>query len=137
LLVPDTVVFLCGRVDGSGSSPALLVDEVIPLEQAPEKLGARVTIRVNEDELDDQRLEDLFTVLKGNPGKAEVFFVVNRKDRPPLLIRASDGMTTGPGQQLDADLTAILGPGRMSFKGAWERPRDPRRDRSQWRKREN
>ena len=137
LLVPDTVVFLCGRVDASGGAPVLLVDEVIPLAQAPEQLGARVTIRVNEAELDDARLEDLFTILEANPGKAEVFFVVQREGGPALMVRASDGIRTGPGEQLDSELSAVLGPGRMSFKGAWERPRDPRRDRAQWRRRDN
>jgi DNA polymerase-3 subunit alpha len=135
LLVPDAVVFLCGHVDSSGGSPVLLVDDVVPLEQAPEKLGGRVTIRVREEELDDKHLEDLFAVLKGNPGKAEVYFVVQRTDRPALTVRASDGIRTGPGERLDSDLAAVFGPGRMSFTGSWVRPRNERNGRGTWRRR--
>jgi DNA polymerase-3 subunit alpha len=135
-LVPEAVVFLCGRIDASGGAPCLLVDEVIPLEEASEKLGGRVTIRIHEEELDDERLEDLFQVLKGNPGKADVFFVVQRDERPAVFVRASGGIKTGPGQRLDSDLTAVLGPGRLTFKGSWERPKNDRRERA-WKRRDS
>jgi len=134
-LAADRLVFLCGHVDASGGSPVLLVDEVIPFEEAPQRLASRVTIRLGEQDLDERKLDDLVTVLRGNPGRAEVYFSVARRDGTEVLVRAGDDLKTSPGEQLDSDLEAVLGPPggsagpdgeRMSVQVAWQRPRNGR-----------
>ncbi|MBD3348646.1 MAG: DNA polymerase III subunit alpha, partial [Candidatus Eisenbacteria bacterium] len=99
-LAPERVVCLIGRVDGSGSSPVVIVDEVVPFEEAPARLLGRVMIRVREEELDDSRIDDLVSIVKGSPGQAEVFFRVEREGGPTVTVRAGNDLRAGPGRQL-------------------------------------
>jgi DNA polymerase-3 subunit alpha len=121
-LSTESVVFLRGRVDSTGGATSLLVDEVIPFEEAAQRLSGRVTIRLRGDELDEERLDELLTMLEANPGSAEVYFRVEREGGPAVLVRAGAGVRTGPGEQLSRDIEALLGEKRLVF----ERARDGR-----------
>ncbi|MHC4252055.1 MAG: DNA polymerase III subunit alpha, partial [Planctomycetota bacterium] len=119
-LVAENVVLLAGRVDGAGQSPTVLVDAVIPYAQAPSRLLGRAKVRVPYDELDDELIEDMLVVLKASPGKVEVYFDVKRGSEPDVIISAGDGVRTGPGEQLESDLEALLGPGCLEVFPARE-----------------
>ncbi|MHC4505076.1 MAG: DNA polymerase III subunit alpha, partial [Planctomycetota bacterium] len=121
LLAVDRVVFLAGRVDGAGNEPALLVNEVIPFEEAPRRLTGRAVVRLTEEELEDELIDDVIDVIKGSPGKVEVYFRVERASAPGVLIRAGNGLTTGPGEELARDLEAVLGADRLEVAPSRER----------------
>ena len=134
-LATDRVVLLAGRVDGSGREPTLLVDEVVPFEEATLRLTGRVTIRVKDGELDDERIEDLLTVIKASPGMAEVYFRVERAAGGDVIVRAGDDLRAGPGEQLDSDVEAVLGPGRLVVEPSPERFRSTGDSRRRGRRR--
>jgi len=119
-LATDRVVVLAGRVDGAGKSPTVLVDAVIPYAQAPSRLLGSAKVRVPYHDLDDELIDDILTVLKASPGKTEVYFHVKRASEPDVLVRAGDGVRTGPGEQLESDLEALLGTGCLEVFPARE-----------------
>ena len=119
-LVAENVVLLAGRVDGAGQSPTVLVDAVIPYAQAPSRLLGSAKVRVPYDDLDDGLIEDVLTVLKASPGHVDVYFDVKRASGPDVLVRAGDGVRTGPGEQLESDLEALLGVGCLEVFPARE-----------------
>ncbi len=130
-LVADNVVLLAGRVDGAGQSPTVLVDAVIPYAQAPSRLLGRAKVRVPYDDLDDELIEDVLAVLKASPGKVEVYFDVKRSPEPDVIIRAGTGVRTGPGEQLESDLEALLGVGCLDVFPARE-PFEIERKKRRW-----
>jgi len=119
-LAADRVVVLAGRLDGAGKSPTVLVDAVIPYSRAPSLLLGSAKVRVPYDDLDDELIEDILTVLKASPGKTEVYFHVKRASEPDVLVRAGNGVRTGPGEQLESDLEALLGAGCLEVFPARE-----------------
>ena len=51
LLVPDSIVFVVGRVDHNRGSPQVIIEKVIPLDRARAELTRRVRITIDEDRL--------------------------------------------------------------------------------------
>jgi DNA polymerase-3 subunit alpha len=120
-LVPDSVVFLAGRIDSSGGRTSFLVDDVIPLSEAPSRFLGAVTIRVSRDDLDDGTLDELAAVVERHPGLAEVQFEIDFPNGATVVVRAGDGVRTGPGPDLDRDLEDLVGPGSMILHPKAER----------------
>ena len=82
-------------------------------------------------------IDDLVDVIKGSPGKVEVYFRVERAGAPGVLIRAGNGLTTGPGEELERDIEAVLGPDRLDVAPSAERFRlkESGRRQGRWRER--
>jgi DNA polymerase-3 subunit alpha len=124
-LVRDSVAFLVGRIDSAGGRTSFLVDEVVPLSEAPSRLLGDVTVRLSQDDLDDGRLDELASVLEAHPGLAEVRFRIERPDGATVTARAGDEVKAAPGPELETDLERLLGPDRLSVHPARDRFRLP------------
>jgi DNA polymerase-3 subunit alpha len=120
-LVPDSVVFLAGRIDSSGGRVSFLVDDVIPFSEAPARFLGGVTIRVSRDDLDDGTLDELAAVVERHPGLAEVQFEIDFPNGATVVVRAGEGVRTGPGPDLDRDLKDLVGTGCLVLHPRAER----------------
>ncbi len=84
---PESLVFAIGRIDRSRSQNEddanLIIDELVPVEQAEQKLSRGVAITVSEKEHGIAVLNTLYEILRGYPGRDEL----------ELRIRLADGKT--------------------------------------------
>ena len=112
LLEPDAIVFVSGRVDRRREEPSIVVDRVLPVEEAPEHLSRGIKIRIHQlDQHGRKRkfngeLSSLKNLLRQSGGQVPVFFEVHADDHVVLL--KSNAVTAKSDRLLPARVEAIL-----------------------------
>lgn len=112
LLEPDRIVFLQGKIDRRREEPNLIVNKVIPLEEAIETLasGVRITLRdVHADgrpRIYNGELSALRTMLRQIPGGASVWFELHTSGR--VVILQADRFRIQPHRDLPERISGIL-----------------------------
>jgi len=91
----DAVVALIGKVDLSRGEPKLLVDRIVSPEELPESEPTELHIRLG-DNLDDEGLYTLRSMLMESSGRCAVYLHLNGSDGPEAVIRASAQLTVAP-----------------------------------------
>ena len=109
LLVPDSVLFFRGEVDRRREEPSLRVTDVIPLEQADERLAAAVLLRVPASS-DEAILEKLRTVLTAHTGERPGFLEITTPAHLRVTVRCNGHRGITPTAECLADLADLLGP---------------------------
>jgi len=106
----DAVVALFGKVDLSRGEPKLIVDRIVNPEDLPSVQPTEIHIRLS-DELDDEELYALRSMLVDNSGQCAVYLHLNGTVGPEAVIRASAQLTVAPNRKL---LEAIKGHPRVA-----------------------
>ncbi len=116
LLENDRIVFLKGKVDRKRETPQLLVDEVIPIELAPEQLTRAVKIVLRDDttvegkpfngELTQLREVIRMASNRGQP-RAEVLIELHQQNKI-VTLRLPSSMRVCVDEHLTHGLTATL-----------------------------
>lgn len=124
-LQPDKVVFLKGKVDRRREEPSIVVDTVIPIEEAPAALTQGVKIVVHDPSPADQgsAFNGEFTRLKellrqaGNQGRAtaEVVFELHQ-DQTVVSLRVN-GLRVAVDENLSSSINTVLN--RTQAGRAW------------------
>jgi len=84
ILRKDAIVFVVGSVDTTREEPSLLVEQIIPIEEAPKRLRGKVDILLND--VSEETLTALNEVLRRNAGSCQVRLVI-RGDGKSATIR--------------------------------------------------
>ncbi len=112
LLVPEAIVFLVGSIDTQRERPNILVDEVIPIDQAVRRFTARLVVRLEADQIaDEQLLSALQSCLGEHRGPCPVDLQLRPASRPDVVatIHVEDRWFVQPGRDLLGRLEAVLG----------------------------
>ncbi len=123
LVQPDTILAMRGKVDRRPGKEEvnLIVDELIPLEQLPERFSNAVVIRVREDVHGERGLEQLREILRGYPGKKQLRLRLDLATGEQVWIDSS-----WPGVELQPELRervdGLLGEGNLRLQSAPPRP---------------
>jgi DNA polymerase III subunit alpha len=77
LLVPDTMVMVCGKsqIDGSDSLK-IVVDDMFPITEAATRLAKGVKIVTSRQKTTPEHIAKAHELMKAHPGKAEIVFTV-------------------------------------------------------------
>jgi DNA polymerase III subunit alpha len=140
LLQPDRILLMVGRVDRSRAEPGLIVDRVLPIDEAAQHLATRLdlTIEGERDEPVAPALQMASGLLRQASGSA-----LNLQGRPVdvhLHVHAGGrvvhmharGVRVVPDRALLSKLgTALQGVGRVSVQGGYV----PQRERPKWQQR--
>ncbi len=110
LLIPDNIVFLVGSVDRQRERPSILVDQVLPVDEAVEKFTAELRLRLSGSHLHEERIRDLQQLLRGHPGNIPLFLHVRPAGRPDVLtvIRPSQDWKVGISRSLLENLETFF-----------------------------
>ncbi len=122
LLKEDRIVFFCGRLDRSREEPSLLVDEVVPLELAEEKLAGSAVISVDAN-VGDEQIEALKDLLRAHHGDKELYLRIRTPRRQVVEVRAGRKYGIKPSPMLLGEIERLFGEGHLYF-----RPRTPTAD---------
>lgn len=140
LLVPDAVVMLQGRVNYRNNEPGLIVDMVLPVEEAAERLARAVHVRLPAEELDQELAERVARVIDAHGGTGDVYLHFPLPDGSDAIIHATDACRVRPSRAVCKALEAILGAG-SAWLGAGgglpsHQPRVPRQaEQPRWKAR--
>ncbi|MDR1520058.1 MAG: DNA polymerase III subunit alpha, partial [Planctomycetota bacterium] len=118
-LVEDRIVFVEARVDKSRDGPpSLLIDKVIPLELAEERLAARAVLRLPVAALAerDERLGRLRDIVAENQGGAWLYFQLESPEGL-VVVHAGERFRLHPSREVVAAIDALFGAGALTLGG--------------------
>ncbi len=118
----ESIVFVRGRVDKKRETPSLLVNEVIPLDQAVARLTTAVAVKLDPARHNATLIGQVPPVLARHRGNAPIFFQINTATgKATLQIDRQHAVKVGV--ELLGDLEQLLGSGSVDFVGAGTRRR--------------
>src|SRR3972149_12256538 len=114
LIQPDAIVVLRGAVDKRpGSEEAnLIVNEIIPLENLSARLTRGVRIHLSEKEHGPHQLEQLYEILRGYPGDAELQLQLSLGDGSKVSCQC-DRLRLAITPEMRRRIDDLLGPGHV------------------------
>jgi DNA polymerase-3 subunit alpha len=126
MLALDAVVFFRGEVDRRREDPSLRVSEVVPIEQADEKLGRMILIRLSSATSTPATLQELQAVMNKFPGERPVFLELHTANALKVTMRingrrgvaSSAAFQEAAGQLIGPGNVVILGPTQMGGPAA-------------------
>jgi DNA polymerase-3 subunit alpha len=114
LLKEDAIVFIQGKVDRRRDEPSILADEVIPLEEAEERLTRVAIISVDGGNFSAEQNESLRKLLMAHRGDKPVLFDIRTRNNCRVLVRAGREYGVKPSRHLSTDVEKLLGTGRFA-----------------------
>ncbi|MCK6484851.1 MAG: DNA polymerase III subunit alpha [Phycisphaerae bacterium] len=121
LVAPEKLVFLRGRVDRKREEPSLRVSEVVPLEEAPQRLAAAVILHVSAATLTPERLRRLHELCRAFRGDRPLFLEIRSSRGLVGTVRAGSGLSIAPGDEFVRAAGAELGERNVSIVGPMRR----------------
>jgi DNA polymerase-3 subunit alpha len=109
-LKEDAIVFLRGQVSRRREEPSLVVDEIIDLSHARERLTSKLTLLVSGAAPPETPCR-IQTILAKHPGNVPVILEVDTPEFGTVAIRAGDDFRVQVTERLLADLGAAAGVG--------------------------
>ncbi len=115
LLEADAMVFLRGKVDRSRERANIMVDAVIPIDQAVSELTGGMELRISPGSNRSELLEALRNLLQTHKGGCPVRVAITPDTRPGVraLLPLGDDWRVSPSRDLLDRLTELLGDQKM------------------------
>ncbi len=135
LLRPEEMVFLCGTVDRRRETASIIINDVIPMADAVERLTAHVLVRLDKVADNPTALQDLRNTLTQFKGRCPLYIEVRPQTAPQLkaVVRSDTQWYVAPRHGLMKKLEGLLDEHNVVFKG---KPAvNTRGGRGSWRKR--
>ncbi len=118
----EQIVFMKGKVDKKREAPSILVNEIIPIEDAPSKLTTAIALKIDRslDSLGD-RLKSMGELLARHKGNCDVFAQVQTDDSRNVVLKFRRELSVRPSKALVDDFDSLLGSGTTQLVGAGQR----------------
>ncbi len=110
LVQPDAVLLVRGAIDrrGGGDEINLIVNDLIPLDEAENRFNSGLRIRLDESQHDSQAIGYLREILRGYPGKSAVWMTVRLIDGRLVELK-TDQLAVSIGPELRGRIDDLLG----------------------------
>jgi DNA polymerase-3 subunit alpha len=108
LLISDTVIFAKGKVDRRREKPNIYAEELIPLDEATEKLGAKVRIRLNAEDVSEKKVAEIRSICEHHRGKSPVYVAV-RTDKGSVFAAADNRLAVNPNAEFCRKMKQLVG----------------------------
>jgi DNA polymerase-3 subunit alpha len=90
LVVPDAIVLVRGKVDKRGEEEInLIVDEIIPIQEADEKFTTGIHILFNQSLHSEEMIPKIREILRGYPGGRDVIIAVRLDNGETVHLKSS------------------------------------------------
>ena len=113
-ILEDAIVFVRGRIDGSGEETAILADEIRPASAVIEQEVGSLVLRLPDTALREREIERVAEIAGKHPGAQRLCFEVEQ-DGAVFGIRADPRFNIRVGDELLDRLSEVVGPGALSF----------------------
>jgi DNA polymerase-3 subunit alpha len=120
-LKPERIVFVKGKVDKKRETPSLMVNDVLPIEVALEKLTTNVGVKLDRARHPADILPQLGAVLAKHPGKKEFYIQVPTSDGKKVSMRIGGERGVRITKDLIDDLSQLLGGDSLMLAGEGSR----------------
>ncbi len=111
LLKEEAVIFATGKVDRSNERSSLLIQEIVPADEARERLAASVCLSLQRSQLNISLLDELHAVCERHPGGCRVLLDISMADDSHIVVRAGRDVCVRPSDAFDREIGALVGEG--------------------------
>ncbi len=117
LIAADRLALFCGQVDRRRQEPSVRVSEVIPIEQAAERLAQGVIVRVQCVGTEEKVLRQLQDVCRAHPGQTPLFVQLVTPTGLRVLVRCRQPSGVKPDHAFLRDVAGLLGDEHVIIEG--------------------
>jgi len=107
-LVQDSVVFVKGKLDWRREKPNIIVVELITLDEVREKLAARVSIRLDAQDVTKEKVALIKSICQTHKGKSPVYVAV-RTDKGRIYAAADRELSVNPNPDFCRKMKQLVG----------------------------
>ncbi len=112
----DQTVIVCGQLDKRRAEPQIIMDRIIPLDQARERLTQSVHIHIKTVGLEQDFLDKLKVLLAKFPGICPVQLHLTTPHQGEVVVSAGAGLKVAASLLLRQEVETLLGKGTVIFK---------------------
>ncbi len=116
LLVEDAVVVIRGTVDRRMEDPQVIIEEMYSLEEAHEKLPAKVRLVLPLEPLQQTGLEPLEKVLRRHYGELPVELLIDGNGSGKVRLAVGDGFRVAPSRDFCREVESLIESSRVVFE---------------------
>jgi DNA polymerase-3 subunit alpha len=104
----DKIVFVKGRVDFRREKPNILAEEIVGLDEATEKLAAKVRIRLDAKDITKEKVAEIKSICQSHRGKSPVYIAV-RTDKGRVYAAADRALAVNPDVDFCRKMQQLIG----------------------------
>ncbi|MCU0915377.1 MAG: DNA polymerase III subunit alpha [Planctomycetes bacterium] len=108
LLIEDTVVFVKGKVDYRRERPNIIAAEMIPIDQAREKLAKGVRIRLDAREVTQEKMMQIRSLCQYHKGNRPLSVVI-QTDKGRVYAAADRALSVNPDVEFCRKMRQLVG----------------------------
>ncbi len=118
LLTTDALLVMPAHVNYRKEVPGLIVDNIIPIDQATKLLTEAVHIRMNTLGLQSTIVDELAKVLGKYPGNCDVYLHCTLPDSREITVHANQACMVEPSNRLVQDIEELFGERALWYSAA-------------------
>lgn len=118
LVSPESIVFVRGKVDRKRETPCLVVDDIITIDEAIQKLTTGLLIKLDREKHSPQVVSQIKPILGQSKGGTPVYIEMAVNGSQQAMIKLSADLFIKPSLTLRQDLESLLGNGQAILCGA-------------------
>jgi len=112
----DKIIFVCGKVDRKREMPNILCDELVDIEDASEKLAAKVLILMTAEEVTEEKVSSIKDICSRYAGKSPVYVSMAMGKGIRVTAVADKKLSVRADVDFRKKLEALVGPGKVQLR---------------------
>ncbi|HWP40425.1 MAG TPA: OB-fold nucleic acid binding domain-containing protein, partial [Tepidisphaeraceae bacterium] len=121
LLTVERIVFVKGRIDRRRETPCIIVNDIIPIEEAIGRLTTAIAVKLDRTRHTPATVAELAPLLRQYPGNLRVYLQVQTAQPQKVLLQLGRELSVRPSRQLIEALESLLGSGTVQLRGEGSR----------------
>jgi DNA polymerase-3 subunit alpha len=115
LVSVERIVFVKGKIDRRRETPSIVVNEIVPIEDAVTRMTTGVVVKLDRERHRPETVVELKPVLSQYRGNVPVFMQVPVNGSQTASIRLTSDSFIKPSNEMVQDLERVLEAGRCSY----------------------
>ena len=108
ILAEDKIVFVKGKADYRRETPNVIAEELIALDEARDKLAAKVRLRLDSKEITQEHVAQIKTICKYHRGKSTVYVTV-QTEKGKVHAAADKALSVNPDTEFCRKMKQLVG----------------------------
>ena len=104
----DNIIFVRGRVDFRRELPNIIAAELVGLEEVSEKIAAKVRIKLNANDITEEKVTRIKNVCTRHKGKSPVYVTLGT-DKGTVRAMAGEGFKVRPNVEFCKQMEQLVG----------------------------
>lgn len=116
LIKTDQTVIVCGQLDKRRAETQVILDRILPLEQARERLTQSIQIHIKTVGMEQDYLDKLKATMAKYPGMCPVFLHLQTPHTGEVVVSPDSNVRVGATLAFQQEIEGLLGKGSVQFK---------------------